>query len=225
MLQRFGLHALHVTVPIHGSDIATHPVQLHADVLGVLRGETQRGLRGALGVQQPPAPHQGIQFGVGGDLFGRDVDVHRADQHRDGLVRRAQARAAVESGDLPQQLERKPVCGIGSVAYDAVYMGEAAVDGADVHQAVQHPAGHIGVLVVGALGHLHGGDACDRGNDVLVLRAILEVHLQGHRVDGRQGQLLHLITGPGARGEQRLTALKIEHRVGHGERLHPRGQP
>ena len=149
-----------------------------------------------LGVGEPAAFNQRFQAQVGCDLGRFDVEFQRADEDVDGLVGRAQEDCPVQAGDFLEEFEVEVVADVAAVVGgQAVHRAEAAVGRSDVEQVLKHPPGDLGVLGVVTAGYLPSCIPGQIGHDLFGSGAGVEVHRQGHQVDGVQRQLAHLVVG------------------------------
>ena len=204
VVESLGDHVGHGVQPVDGADVAPGGLQGAAQRLGVLDGAVAGLFGGELGVGEPAAADEHLEFHLGGDLRAGDVGVEGADQDVDCLVGGAQVDPAAGSRHLLDELEVVVAAHIAAVgAEHAVDGAEAAVDAADVDQVLQDPAGDPFVLLGGAPGRLGGDTGQQPADDLVVVGTGVEVHRQGDQVD---------------RGECHF---------GHGVRAdtHPRGWP
>ncbi len=221
MVEGLGDHVRHGVEPVHRADVAPRGVQRAPERLRVLHRPVPGLLRGELRVGEPTPADQHLQLDLGGDLRAGDVGVEGAHQDVDGLVGRPEVDAAAVAGDLFDQLEVVVAAHICAVLGErAVDRAEASVDAADVDQVLQDPAGHALVLGDGTLGGL-GGDARDEpGHYLVVVRAGVEVHVQGDQVDGGEGHLGHAVDRVLA-GQVGLAYVEVVQRRGARERAQP----
>ncbi|GAA3242138.1 hypothetical protein GCM10020256_65810 [Streptomyces thermocoprophilus] len=225
VVKGFGDHVGDGVEPVHRADVAPGGVEGLAQGFRVLNGPVAGLFGGELGVGEPAPADQHLQLDLGGDLGAGDVRVEGADQDVDGLVGGAQIDRAARAGDFFDKLEVVVTTDVAAVGGEgAVDHAEAAVDAADVDQVLQDPAGHALVLGGGAPGGL-GGDARDQpGDDLVVVGAGVEVHVEGDEVDRGQGDLGHAVDGILTR-EVGFAGVEVVDRRGAGERAQPPGQP
>lgn len=161
-----------------------------------------------------------------GHLRRLHIRVEGSHQDIDGLVRHSQIHPVVGRGVLHEELEREVVAVVGALTLDpSVLPGEAAVDGADVDELVEHPFRHRAMVVFPLLGSLDRSEVTDLFDDFAVLRPFVEVH--GHRdlINGVQREFHHVV-GVGIHAAQtHLVVFQSLERRGAGERFHSADEP